>query len=78
MIGFFEGTIKGTFEQKPRQEFTPPLIPKFYPPVFRPFRRATICNQQILQCAHKDKIIQVMSYNLLADGLAVNREVGGH
>ena len=25
MIGFYKGTIKGTFDPKPRKEFTPPV-----------------------------------------------------
>lgn len=28
MIGFFQGTVKGTFEPKPRLEFTPRVLPE--------------------------------------------------
>ena len=41
-----------------------------YPPVVRAFRTATNCDKQTVKEADRYRTVQVMSYNVLADGLA--------
>ena len=49
---------------------TSELNPMDYPPVPRYFRQATNCDNETIKKADRHSTIQVMCYNLLADGLA--------
>ena len=73
ITGFFKGELKDTFEIKPRKLYTPPLNPLDYPTVPRNFRQATNCTKHIIDNADNNRIIQIMSYNLLAESKAIQR-----
>lgn len=74
MVEFFKGKTEPEFQVKPRNEFVQPLNPMEleYATFLRSFRKPTTTVKNPGK-VDKNKIIHVMSYNILADHLAKQR-----